>query len=44
MSEDGIPAVEVTGDSGNEIREREQSSLLLADALARMDGLIGDYR
>ncbi len=37
-----VPTVEITEDDQKTLHE--QNSQLLADALARMDGLIGDYR
>ena len=41
-----VPAVEVTDEDEKavDILIAQQSSQLLADALKRMDGLIGDYR
>ncbi len=38
-----VPTVEVT-DSDEKTLVQEQNSQMLADALARMDGLIGDFR
>lgn len=38
------PTVEVTDEDQEKALAHEQNSQMLADALARMDGLIGDYR